>query len=119
MAGSLTLGGMADGLVAGQVTVGPSTMTGKQAISEVINLELEANVDKKIAVPPEAVAFAFLFTFTGSEGPEVKLRTNKNEADGGFPLIAQGWGAMPLAAGIKELIFKAATAPKLFQLVFV
>jgi hypothetical protein len=119
MAGSLTVGGMADGLVIGQVTIGPSTMTGKQAISDVVNIELAANTDFKVSVPPEAVAFAFLFTFSGSEAPEVKLRTDKNEGDGGYPLIAQGWGAMPLAASIKTLIFKAATAPKLFQLVFV
>jgi hypothetical protein len=119
MAGSLTLGGMADGLLAGQITIGPSTIAGKAANSEMLNVELVANIDTVVKVPPEAVAFAVLFTFAATSPAEVKIRTNLNNADVGLPVPASGWLQMPVASGVTELKFKAASPTAFFQLVFV
>jgi hypothetical protein len=119
MAGSLTLGGMADGLLIGQVTVGPSTVSGKAAISEIVNCELTPNVDFAVKVPPEAVQFAVVFTFTGGEAPAVTLRTNLNTGDTGFPIPAQGWFALPVASSVTELRFKTSAPPPVFQLTFI
>lgn len=119
MSGSLTLGGMADGLLIGQVTVGPSTVSGKAAISEIINCELSPNADFVIKVPPEAVQFACVFTFGGEGAPSVALRTNLNSGDAGLPIPAQGWCSLPVASGVTELRFKASSPPPVFQLTFI
>jgi len=119
VSGSLTLGGMADGLLIGQVTVGPSTVSGKAAISEIINCELTPNVDFVVKVPPEAVQAAGIFTFGGEQATEVTLRTNLDSADGGLPMAAQGFFSFPLYSGVTELRFRAASPPPVFQLTFV
>jgi hypothetical protein len=119
MAGSLTLGGMADGLLIGQVTVGPSTVAGKAAISEIINCELTPNTDFVVKVPPEAVQFAGIFTFSGETATQVTLRTNLNAGDTGLPVPAQGWFSMPVGSGVTELRFKASSPPPVFQLTFI
>ncbi len=119
MAGSLTVGGMSDGLLVGQVTVGPNTMSGKRQIGDLVEITLEANVDYVVKVPSEAVAFVVVFTFTGTAPGEVKLRTNLNNADTGLPILSQGWFALPLYTGVTELKFKAASPPQPFQLSFI
>jgi hypothetical protein len=108
--------GMADGLLIGQVTVGPSTVSGKAAISEVINVELASNVDFVVKLPPESAQFAGVFTFTGENSTEVKLRTNLNPTDTGLPIPAQGWFSIPVYGGVTELKFKASAVPPVFQL---
>lgn len=119
MAGSLTLGGIADGLLIGQVTIGPNTVSGKAAIGEVINCELTPNVDFVIKVPSEAVQFACIFTFAGEGATAVSFRTNLNSSDTGFPIPAQGWCSMPVASGVTELRLKAPSPPPLFQITFI
>lgn len=119
MAGSLTLAGMADGLLAGQVIIGPNTMSGKEAISEVLNVELAANVDTVVKVPSQAVAFACVFTFQGETGSELKLGSNLSVTTTGFPVKAEGFLALPLASGTTELKFRAASPPATFQLFFI
>lgn len=119
MSGSLTLGGMADGLLSGQSTFGPSTITGNESISETINVELTANIDYTIKVPGAAVAFACFFTFQGQSGVELKLGSNLNATTGGFPVKAEGFLALPVAPGVTELKFRSATPPPTFQLVFI
>ena len=119
MAGSLTLGGMADGLLIGQITVGPSTINGKENIGEVINATLEANVDFVVKVPAGAVAWACVFTFKGEAPGEVKVRTNLNNADTGMPIGTEGFAAQRLASGVTELKFKSASPPSIFQLTFI
>jgi len=119
MAGSITVGGMAAGLLVGEIRIGPATMVGKSAISEIFNLELTSNVDKVVVVPNEAVAFCVVFTFSGTEPTELKVRTNLDNADTGFPIPASGFFAAPLLSTVTELKFKAATPPAVFQLVFV
>lgn len=119
MAGSLTIGGMADGLLIGKVTIGPSTMTGAEAISEVINLELVANVDSVVKVPPGATAVAVIFTFAATSAAELKLGSNLCATATGFPVPAEGWLCLPLTSETTELKFKSAAAPAVFQLVFI
>jgi hypothetical protein len=119
MPGSLTGGGMADGLLAGNVDLGPWFMAGKEAISEIINVVLEANVDTTVKVPLGATAFACSFTFKGEPGPEMKLGSNLNATATGFPVKAEGFLILPLASGCTELKFKAATAPPVFQICFI
>lgn len=119
MAGSLTLGGMADGLLIGQVTVGPNTVSGKAAISEIINCELAPNTDFVVKVPGEAVQVAGIFTIGGEQASQVTLRTNLDSADGGLPMVAQGFFSIPLASGVTELRFRAVSPPNTFQIVFI
>jgi hypothetical protein len=119
MAGSLTAGGMADGLLIGQVTLGPWSMSGKESISEVLSVTLTANVDFVVAVPSSAVAFACSFTFEGEAGPEMKLGSNLNPTTAGFPVKAEGFMVLPIASGVTELKFRAASAPPIFQLAFI
>lgn len=118
MAGSLTLAGMAAGLLAGEVVVGPSTITGKANIAEVLNVTLEANVDFAVKVPSEAVAWAALFTFA-STAPEVKVGSNLVTTANGMPVPAQGFVCAPVMSGMTELKFKAVSPPSMFQLVFI
>jgi hypothetical protein len=118
MAGTLTLGGMADGLLVGQETVGPLSMNGKRAIGKIEEVTLEANVDYTIKVPSEAVAYAISFTFTTSS-PEVKIGSNLVMTTNGMPVPSQGFFAAPLLSTITELKFKAATPPSAFQLIFI
>lgn len=119
MPGSLTIGGMADGLLAGQLVVGPSTMAGKAAISEVLNVTLVANTDYVIPVPAEAVAWAAVFTFSGTTPGEVKVGSNLVSTANGMPVPAQGWIAAPIYTGLTELKFKAVTPPPVFNVVFI
>lgn len=119
MAGSLTLAGMADGLLIGQVTVGPNTMTGAESISEVVNCELTANVDFTVNVPANARAFAAMFTFSGESPPELKIGSNLSPTSTGFVTTAQGFLALPLTTAVTELKFKSASPPPVFQIVFI
>ena len=119
MAGSMNLTGMADGLLIGQVTIGPSTVSGKEAISEVINIELVANTDYSVKVPASAVQFACIFTFEPTNPAEVKLGSNLSATTTGFPVLAQGFLSLPIASGTTELKFRSASPPPVFQLVFV
>ena len=118
MAGTLTLGGMADGLLAGELVIGPASMNGKQAISEILNVTLEAKVEQSFKVPSEAVAFACVFTFVGySSVPSVKIGSNLVAV--GYPVPAAGWMTLPLETGVTELKFKSETATSMFTLIFV
>ncbi len=116
MANQLTLSGGYTGAPAGGATIGPSTNSGSKATPEIVNVELEAGTELKIKVPPEAVQWAAFFQ--GATGPTVTIKTNV-AADGvmSFPAVAFASGG--IAATCTELAFKAAVAPKVFQLVFV
>ena len=119
MAGSLTLGGMSDGLLSGQSTFGPNTVNGKRAIGETLEVTLEANVDYTVKIPSEAVQWAAFFPFTGSIAAEVKVGSNLVATASGMPVLAQGHVSVPLASAITELKLKSASPPPAFQLVFV
>jgi hypothetical protein len=111
---------MADGLLIGNIDIGPLTIAGKRAIGEVLEVTLEANVDYVVKVPSEAVAYALTFTFnTTGAATEVKVGSNLVTTANGMPLAAQGFFAAPLLSSITEVKFKAVSPPSAFQLVFV
>lgn len=118
MAGSLTLGGMSAGQLAGSMTLGPATVTGKTIGSEVIEITLEANVDFAVKIPPEKTQWAVFFTFASS-APEVKVGSNLVTTANGMPVPAQGFVSAPIVSGMTELKFKAVSPPSVFQLVFI
>jgi hypothetical protein len=111
MASSLTLGGLASNLPGGQAIFGPNTVTASKATPEIQNVELEAGVEKKIPLPSEAVQWAVFFQYEGSP-PEVTIKSGASS----LVVPALGFASAPVAAGVKELGFKAATVPKVFQL---
>ena len=117
MAGQLTLGGGASNIPGGSFIAGPSTVTGTKSQAEIINVELEAGVEKKVPLPSEAVQWAAFFQFQ-TAALTVTVKTNA-AGDGVMSFSAQGFVSAPIAAGVTELAFKAATAPKVFQLVVI
>src|SRR5271169_1207513 len=117
MAGSLTLGGMAYGGASGGLPYGPSTVSGKRIIEEVIEVVLEANVDYVVKIPVEAVQWVAFFG-VGSSAPEVKVGSNLVTTANGMPVAAQGFSSNPVASGMTELKFKSASPPSSFQLAF-
>lgn len=112
MAGQLTLGGLAAGLPGGQVIAGPNTVSGTKAIPEILNIELESGVEKKVKLPSEALQFALFFSSGGETGPELKLKAGTTE----WACPTQGFFSSPVPSGVTELGFKAPAAPKVFQL---
>ena len=118
MAGTLTLGGMADNTSAGNFDFGPSSVNGKRVIGQITEVKLESNVDFVIKVPSEAVQWAAFFG-VGSSAPEVKIGSNLITTTNGMPVAAQGHISIPLYSGITELKFKGGTVPEPFLVVFV
>ena len=120
MAGSLTLGGMADGTLSGNYDYGPLTVAGKRVISEVREVVLEANVDYSIKVPSEAVQWAAFFTFPGTgSGGEVKVGSNVASTTAAIGFPAQGFKSEPILSSTTELKFRAPSPPAAFNVVFV
>ncbi len=118
MANQLTLSGGFTGAPAGAATIGPSTVTGTKAQPEIVNVELEAAVEKKVAVPPEAGQWAVMFQFVSGTPPTVTIKTNV-AGDGVMSVPALGYVSAGIVGACTELAFKAVSAPKVFQLVFV
>lgn len=114
MAGQLTLGGAAFGTAGGGWIFGPNTVSGTKSKPELTNIELEAGVELKVKLPPEAVAWAIGFEFV-SGPPTVTIKTNV-AGDGVMSCPAQGFFSKMVATGETELAFKCASAPKVFQL---
>ena len=115
MAGSLTLGGMADNLPAGGFLVGPVTVSGTKSTPEIMNIELTSGVALKVPLPPEARQWAVFFQFAGAAPGEVFIECGTVEM--GIP--ARDFACSPIPAGVTEMYFFAASAPKLFQLVVI
>ena len=118
MAGSLTLGGMADNTAAGNLDYGPSTVNGKRVIGQINEVKLEANVDLVLKVPSEAVQWAAFFS-TASSAPEVKVGSNLITTANGMPVASQGHLSVPIYSSVTELKFKAATPPEPFFVIFI
>jgi hypothetical protein len=111
---------MADGLLIGQTIIGPNTMAGKRAIGEILEVELVANTDYVVKVPPEAVAYALSFTFNSTgAATEVKVGSNLIATTSGMPIPAQGWMVAPIFSSITELKLKAVSPPAAFNLTFI
>ena len=114
MAGQLTLGGGATGLPGGQIKFGEITVASSKGKPELQNIELEAGTELKVKLPPESTQYALGFEFQ-SGPPTLTIKTNV-AGDGVMTIPAIGFFSAPIAATATELAFKAAVAPKSFQL---
>lgn len=108
MAGSLTIGGMSAGLLSGEKIIGPITMEGNRVIGQIDDVPLVVG-DNTILAPPGKTAVCIAFT-PAFEAPEVRIRTNLNASDSGLPILATGFSAFTLPAGVTSLILHAAAA---------
>lgn len=116
MAGTLTISGMAAGLLTGQKTIGPITMTGNQVIGQITDLTLAAG-DNTIQVPSGATAV--LIELGATNTSELKLRTNLDNTDGGAPFGPTGFVVWPLYTGTTSLIINAASSGGTIELSFI
>lgn len=114
--GTLTLGGMSTGLPAGGITLGPQTITGINAVGELLPLTL-ASGDNSFAVPTGATAVA-IFWGTGSTAT-VKARTNLDSGDAGLVVQAAGFTTWQLAAGTTTVILHASGTVTGASIVFI
>jgi len=104
MSGTLTVTGLATGLLSGEKVIGPITMSGTATVGEVRDLVL-APGDNTIPVPAGATAAVVVLAATS--GITFSLRTNLNSTDAGLPFGPTGWSAIALASGTTSLILNA------------
>lgn len=104
MAGTLTVGGLAAGLLTGEKVIGPITDTGAAVIGQVTDMSL-ASGDNTISVPVGATHV--LIVLPATNALELKIRTNLNSGDAGMPLGPTGWVKFPLYAGTTQVIINA------------
>ncbi len=115
MPASLNLGGGVAGVPGGAISFKPETATGTKSTPELQTIELAAGVETKIKLPLEASYVALAFQFAGASPPTVLFKTNLNSGDTGLQVPAEAFFATGLG-GATEVILKAATPPKAFQL---
>lgn len=119
MAGTLTITGMSAGLPAGEIIVGPASITGTNLVGALQSAALAVG-DNTFTVPTGAVAVAI---FPG-EAPAatVKVRTNLNSGDTGLPVAPYsglGWVAFPLPTGVTSVVLNASQTVNAVQLFFI
>lgn len=117
MAGSLTITGMASGLLSGQKIIGPITMTGGAIVSQISSATLSTG-DNTFTIPTSATGVAIAFSITNTY--ELKVRTNLNVIDGGMPVNPAGpWMAWALYPGTTSIVINAATGGATVELSFI
>lgn len=116
MAGTLTVGGLAAGLLTGVKQIGPLTDIGTAVIGTVTDLTLAAG-DNAIAVPSGATHV--LIELPASSTVPLNLRTNLNPGDGGLPFGPSGWLKVPLVSGTTSLIINAASSGGVIEATFI
>lgn len=104
MAGTLTVTGLATGLLSGEKVIGPITMSGQATVGEIRDVNLTAG-DNTIPIPAGATAAVVVVQPTS--GITFTLRTNLNSTDAGLPFGPTGWSVLSLASGITSLILNA------------
>lgn len=117
MAGTMTLTGLASGLLSGSKDIGPYTMSGEAEIGQITDVTL-ATGDNTFTVPSGAVAVAIFVPSTNTA--ELKVRTNLNSGDAGLPVNPSGpWAAWPLYTGTTSVIVNAASGGATIELTFI
>jgi len=106
MSGTLTVTGLATGLLSGEKVIGPITMSGSATIGEVRDLNFTAG-DNTIPVPAGATAVVVVMQPTSGT---FSLRTNLNTSDAGLPFGPTGWLVISLASGTTSLIINASSS---------
>jgi len=104
MAGTLTLSGLAAGLLTGEKVIGPLTDTGTAVVGQIQDLTL-ASGDNTLTVPTGATHIAIQLPATNSL--TLKIRTNLNSSDGGMPIGPTGFVKLPLPSGTTSVIVNA------------
>ena len=119
MPGTLTVSGMAAGLVSGEKLIGPVTSTGNNLIGQIDDATLVAG-DNTFAVPAGAVKVA---VFLGSApAVTVKVRTNLNALEAGLPIAPVSgtpWFAMDLTTGVTSIILNSSGSLPGIELTFI
>jgi hypothetical protein len=119
LSGTLTIEGMAAGLVSGEKVIGPITTTGSSVVGSIIDATLSSG-DNTFAVPVGATSVAI---FLGqAPSATVKLRTNLNSTDGGLeiaPVAVTQWAKFDLVTGTTSVILNASTTVTGVELQFI
>ena len=119
MSGTLTVSGMAAGLVSGEKLIGPVTTSGSNTIGQIDDATLAAG-DNTFAVPSGAVAVAIFLSSAPSV--TVKVRTNLNTGDGGLeiaPVSGTPWFKMDLVTGTTSIILNSSGSLSGVELTFI
>jgi|ERR1700733_2830184 len=116
MAGSLTISGLEAGLLTGQKTIGPITMTGSSVIGQITDLPLVAG-DNTITVPSGSSEILIVLPATNTV--ELKIRTNLNSGDAGMPLGPTGFVTWPIFTGTTSVIVNAASTTGMIEATFI
>lgn len=116
MAGTLTITGLAAGLLSGEKVIGPLTLTGSAVVGTILDEPLAAG-DNTIAVPSGATAA--LVVLPSGNTSALKLRTSANPADTGVPFGPTGWLVLPIASGVSSLIINAASQVASIEVSFI
>jgi hypothetical protein len=117
MAGSLTISGLAAGLVSGQKIIGPNTMVGSATVGQVTDYTLTTG-DNTFTVPTGAYAVAVFLPSTNSSA--ITVRTNLDSGDTGLAVNPVGpWFVWPFASGTTSLILHAAAGGAVIELSFI
>src|SRR5581483_12157093 len=110
MAGTLTVTGMSAGLVSGEKTIGPVTMTGISPVGGITDAQL-ASGDNTFALPAGETVSAVAI-FLGTTTTTVTVRTNLDASDAGVRIAPYGgagipWCVLPLPSGTTSVILNA------------
>lgn len=116
MAGTLTVGGLAAGLLTGEKVIGPLTDTGSAVVGQIIDIPL-ASGDNTISVPTGATHV--LIELPATNALQLKIRTNLNSGDAGMPIGPTGWVKLPLYTGTTSVIINAAGSSGVAEATFI
>ena len=116
MAGTLTINGLAAGLVTGEKIIGPITDSGSAVVGQITDLTLSSG-DNTVTVPTGATHVLIVVGSTNTV--QLKLRTNLNSGDGGTPFGPTGFVKWPLYTGTTSLIINAASGGATIELSFI
>ena len=116
MAGTMTIGGSAPGLLTGTKTIGPITDVGTAVVGTVTDVTLSSG-DNTITVPSGATHV--LIELPATNTVTLKVRSNLNSSDGGMPVGPTGFVKLPLPAGTTSVIINAASTTGAIEATFI
>jgi hypothetical protein len=115
MAGTLTVGGSVNGLLSGQKTIGPVTMTGTALVGQITDLTLQAGANV-FTVPTGAAAVMIALSPTNSQ--TVKVCTSLDTAPG-VSVGPTGFVVFPIPSGASSVTLTVAGAGPSVELSFI
>lgn len=115
MSGTLTIGGAVNGLLSGQKTIGPVTMTGTALVGQIDDVTLQSGANV-FAVPTGAYAVMIAMSPTNTQ--PLQVCTSVDTAPG-VTVGPKGFVVLPLASGVTSLTITAGGAGTLVELSFI